>query len=607
MPLDNDEMIISTGPIPGSKKTYVNAGKDGTLRVPFREVALEPSANEEPVRLYDTSGPYTADNADIDVYKGITRLRDDWIRARGDVEEYDGREIRPEDNHRGVGDKDACPEFPVNHRPLRAKKGATVTQMHYARQGIITPEMEFVAARENLGRSEFVGDGETFGANIPEEVTPEFVRKEVAEGRAIIPNNVNHPESEPMAIGRNFLVKINANIGNSAVSSSVSEEVEKMVWATRWGADTVMDLSTGKDIHNTREWIIRNSASPIGTVPIYQALEKTGSIAEDLTWELFRDTLIEQAEQGVDYFTIHAGVLLRYVPMTANRVTGIVSRGGSIMAKWCLAHHEESFLYTHFEEMCELMKEYDVAFSLGDGLRPGSLADANDEAQFAELETLGELTKIAWKHDVQVMIEGPGHVPMHKIKENMDKQLEECHEAPFYTLGPLVTDAAPGYDHITSAIGAAMIGWYGTAMLCYVTPKEHLGLPDRKDVKDGVITYKIAAHAAELAKGHPGARLWDVAVSRARVDFRWRDQFHLAMDPETAEDFHDQTLPAEGAKVAHFCSMCGPKFCSMKITQEIRDFAEQGMLDMSDKFRDTGAEIYQDADKIEAGKVDAAD
>ena len=607
MPLDNDEMIISTGPIPGSKKTYVNAGKDGTLRVPFREVALEPSANEEPVRLYDTSGPYTADNADIDVYKGIARLRDDWIRARGDVEEYDGRDIRPEDNHRGVGDKDACPEFPVKHRPLRAKKGATVTQMHYARQGIITPEMEFVAARENLGRSEFVGDGETFGANIPEEVTPEFVRKEVAEGRAIIPNNVNHPESEPMAIGRNFLVKINANIGNSAVSSSVSEEVEKMVWATRWGADTVMDLSTGKDIHNTREWIIRNSASPIGTVPIYQALEKTGGIAEDLTWELFRDTLIEQAEQGVDYFTIHAGVLLRYVPMTANRVTGIVSRGGSIMAKWCLAHHEESFLYTHFEEMCELMKEYDVAFSLGDGLRPGSLADANDEAQFAELETLGELTKIAWKHDVQVMIEGPGHVPMHKIKENMDKQLEECHEAPFYTLGPLVTDAAPGYDHITSAIGAAMIGWYGTAMLCYVTPKEHLGLPDRKDVKDGVITYKIAAHAADLAKGHPGARLWDDAVSRARFDFRWRDQFHLAMDPETAEDFHDQTLPAEGAKVAHFCSMCGPKFCSMKITQEIRDFAEQGMLDMSDKFRDTGAEIYQDADKIEAGKVDAAD
>ena len=607
MPLDNDEMIISTGPIPGSKKTYVNAGKGGTLRVPFREVALEPSANEEPVRLYDTSGPYTADNADIDVYKGIARLRDDWIRARGDVEEYDGRDIRPEDNHRGVGDKDACPEFPVKHRPLRAKKGATVTQMHYARQGIITPEMEFVAARENLGRSEFVGDGETFGANIPEEVTPEFVRKEVAEGRAIIPNNVNHPESEPMAIGRNFLVKINANIGNSAVSSSVSEEVEKMVWATRWGADTVMDLSTGKDIHNTREWIIRNSASPIGTVPIYQALEKTGGIAEDLTWELFRDTLIEQAEQGVDYFTIHAGVLLRYVPMTANRVTGIVSRGGSIMAKWCLAHHEESFLYTHFEEMCELMKEYDVAFSLGDGLRPGSLADANDEAQFAELETLGELTKIAWKHDVQVMIEGPGHVPMHKIKENMDKQLEECHEAPFYTLGPLVTDAAPGYDHITSAIGAAMIGWYGTAMLCYVTPKEHLGLPDRKDVKDGVITYKIAAHAADLAKGHPGARLWDDAVSRARFDFRWRDQFHLAMDPETAEDFHDQTLPAEGAKVAHFCSMCGPKFCSMKITQEIRDFAEQGMLDMSDKFRDTGAEIYQDADKIEAGKVDAAD
>ena len=607
MPLDNDQIVISTGPIPGSKKTYVSAGKDGQLRVPFREVALEPSANEAPVRLYDTSGPYTAEDAEIDVYKGIARTRDAWVRARGDVEEYDGREIRPEDNHRDPGDRDACPEFPIKHRPLRAKNGGAVTQMHYARQGIVTPEMEFIAARENLGRSEFYGDGETFGANIPEEITAEFVRKEVAEGRAIIPSNVNHPESEPMIIGRNFLVKINANIGNSAVSSSVSEEVEKMVWATRWGADTVMDLSTGKDIHNTREWIIRNSASPIGTVPIYQALEKTGGVAEDLTWELFRDTLIEQAEQGVDYFTIHAGVLLRYVPMTANRVTGIVSRGGSIMAKWCLAHHKESFLYTHFEEMCELMKQYDVAFSLGDGLRPGSLADANDEAQFAELETLGELTEIAWKHDVQVMIEGPGHVPMHKIKENMDKQLEECHEAPFYTLGPLVTDAAPGYDHITSAIGAAMIGWYGTAMLCYVTPKEHLGLPNRKDVKDGVITYKIAAHAADLAKGHPGARLWDDAVSRARFDFRWRDQFHLAMDPETAEDFHDQTLPAEGAKVAHFCSMCGPKFCSMKITQEIRDFAEKGMLDMSDKFRETGAEIYQDADKIEAGKVDAAD
>ena len=476
--------------------------------------------------------------------------------------------------------------------------------MAYARRGIITQEMEFIAARENLGCSEHA-NGHSFGAELPDEVTPEFVRDEVARGRAIIPNNINHPESEPMIIGRNFLVKINANIGNSAVSSSVAEEVEKMVWAACWGADTVMDLSTGMDIHSTREWIVRNATSPIGTVPIYQALEKTGGVAEDLTWELFRDTLIEQAEQGVDYFTIHAGVLLRYVPMTAKRVTGIVSRGGSIMVKWCLAHYRESFLYTHFEEMCELMKCYDVAFSLGDGLRPGCLADANDEAQFAELETLGELTKIAWKHDVQVMIEGPGHVPMHKIKENMDRQLEICDEAPFYTLGPLVTDTAPGYDHITSAIGAAMIGWFGTAMLCYVTPKEHLGLPNRQDVKDGVITYKIAAHAADLAKGHPGARLWDDAVSRARFDFRWRDQFRLAVDPETAEDFHDQTLPAEGAKVAHFCSMCGPKFCSMKITQEIRAFAEKGMFDMSDKFKQSGSEIYQPAEKV-AAEMDAA-
>ena len=605
MPKDSEEIVISTGPIPGSRKIYVNAGADGALRVPFREVKLEDSANEPPVRLYDTSGPYTEDGARFDVTAGLPRLRDSWIRARGDVEEYDGREIKLEDNHRAEGDQDACPVFPVNHRPLRAKNGASVSQMTYARRGIITAEMEFIAARENLGRSEHA-DGHSFGAELPDEVTPEFVRDEVARGRAIIPNNINHPESEPMIIGRNFLVKINANIGNSAVSSSVAEEVEKMVWATRWGADTVMDLSTGMDIHSTREWIIRNATSPIGTVPIYQALEKTGGVAEDLTWELFRDTLIEQAEQGVDYFTIHAGVLLRYVPMTAKRVTGIVSRGGSIMAKWCLAHHQESFLYTHFEEMCELMKSYDVAFSLGDGLRPGCLADANDEAQFAELETLGELTKIAWKHDVQVMIEGPGHVPMHKIKENMDKQLEICDEAPFYTLGPLVTDTAPGYDHITSAIGAAMIGWFGTAMLCYVTPKEHLGLPNRKDVKDGVITYKIAAHAADLAKGHPGARLWDDAVSRARFDFRWRDQFHLAVDPETAEDFHDQTLPAEGAKVAHFCSMCGPKFCSMKITQEIREFAEKGMFDMSDKFKQAGSEIYQPAEKVAAALEAAA-
>ncbi len=604
MPKDSDDIIISTGPIPGSQKVYVNAGAGGALRVPFRDVKLEDSANEPPVRLYDTSGPYTESDVRFDVTAGLPRLRGDWIRARGDVEEYEGREIRLEDNHRAEGDQDACPVFPLKHRPLRAKTGAVVTQMAYARRGIITPEMEFIAARENLGRSEHA-DGHSFGAELPDEVTAEFVSDEVARGRAIIPNNINHPESEPMIIGRNFLVKINANIGNSAVSSSVAEEVEKMVWATRWGADTVMDLSTGMDIHSTREWIIRNATSPIGTVPIYQALEKTGGVAEDLTWELFRDTLIEQAEQGVDYFTIHAGVLLRYVPMTAKRVTGIVSRGGSIMAKWCLAHHRESFLYTHFEDMCELMKSYDVAFSLGDGLRPGCLADANDEAQFAELETLGELTKIAWKHDVQVMIEGPGHVPMHKIKENMDKQLKICDEAPFYTLGPLVTDAAPGYDHITSAIGAAMIGWFGTAMLCYVTPKEHLGLPNREDVKEGVITYKIAAHAADLAKGHPGARLWDDAVSRARFDFRWRDQFHLAMDPETAEDFHDQTLPAEGAKVAHFCSMCGPKFCSMKITQEIREFAEKGMFDMSDKFKQAGSEIYQPAEKV-AAELEAA-
>jgi phosphomethylpyrimidine synthase len=600
MPRDPDEIVITTGPIPGSKKTYVTGGKDGALRVPFREVALEASANEPPVRLYDTSGPYTDEDVKVDVYKGLPALRTEWIKARGDVEEYVGRDVRPEDNHRTDGDPRACPEFPVKRPPLRAKPGANVSQMHYAKKGIITPEMEYIAIRENLGRSEFYGDGESFGAEIPEVVTPEFVRDEIARGRAIIPSNINHPETEPMIIGRNFLVKINANIGNSAVSSSVSEEVEKMVWATRWGGDTVMDLSTGKDIHNTREWIIRNSSVPIGTVPIYQALEKVDGVAEDLTWEVFRDTLIEQCEQGVDYFTIHAGVRLAYIPMTAKRVTGIVSRGGSIMAKWCLAHHQESFLYTNFEEICKLMKQYDVSFSLGDGLRPGCNADANDEGQFAELRTLGELTKIAWKHDVQVMIEGPGHVPMHKIKVNMDEQLKHCHEAPFYTLGPLVTDTAPGYDHITSAIGAAMIGWYGTAMLCYVTPKEHLGLPNRKDVKDGVITYKIAAHAADLAKGHPGARLWDDALSRARFDFRWRDQFKLAMDPETAEDFHDQTLPAEGAKVAHFCSMCGPKFCSMQITQEIREFAEKGMSEMSEKFKEEGSEIYQPAEKVAA-------
>ncbi|MGH6618847.1 MAG: phosphomethylpyrimidine synthase ThiC, partial [Alphaproteobacteria bacterium] len=535
MPRDPEDIVITTGPIPGSSKTYVAGGKDNALRVPFREVKLEASAKEPPVRLYDTSGPYTDESVKIDVYQGLPRLRDPWVRARGDVEEYDGRAVRPEDNHRKPGDPRTYPDFPVRNRPLRAKPGKNVSQMHYARQGIITPEMEYIAIRENLGRSERADAGESFGASIPDVVTPEFVRDEIARGRAIIPSNINHPETEPMIIGRNFLVKINANIGNSAVSSSVSEEVEKMVWATRWGADTVMDLSTGKDIHNTREWIIRNSSVPIGTVPIYQALEKVNGVAEDLTWEVYRDTLIEQCEQGVDYFTIHAGVRLPYIPMTAKRVTGIVSRGGSIMAKWCLSHHKESFLYTNFEEICEIMKQYDVSFSLGDGLRPGSNADANDEAQFAELRTLGELTKIAWKHDVQVMIEGPGHVPMHKIKENMDEQLKHCHEAPFYTLGPLVTDTAPGYDHITSAIGAAMIGWFGTAMLCYVTPKEHLGLPDRDDVKAGVIAYRIAAHAADLAKGHPGARLWDDALSRARFDFRWRDQFKLAMDPETAE------------------------------------------------------------------------
>jgi phosphomethylpyrimidine synthase len=510
---------------------------------------------------------------------GLPELRRDWIRARGDVEEVPQREVRPEDNGQlGPDRSGGVQPFPnVRKTVLRARPGANVSQMHYARKGIITPEMEYVAVRENLGREQLretaARDGQDFGAAIPDYVTPEFVRSEVARGRAIIPNNINHPESEPMAIGRNFLVKINANIGNSAVASDVAAEVDKMVWSIRWGADTVMDLSTGRNIHDTREWIIRNSPVPIGTVPIYQALEKVGGVAEDLSWEIYRDTLIEQAEQGVDYFTIHAGVRLPYIPMTAKRVTGIVSRGGSIMAKWCLSHHKESFLYTRFEEICEIMKAYDIAFSLGDGLRPGSIADANDEAQFAELATLGELTQIAWKHDVQVMIEGPGHVPMHKIKANMDKQLEACGEAPFYTLGPLTTDIAPGYDHITSAIGAAMIGWFGTAMLCYVTPKEHLGLPDRDDVKVGVVTYKLAAHAADLAKGHPAAKMRDDALSRARFEFRWRDQFHLSLDPDTAEQYHDQTLPAEGAKTAHFCSMCGPKFCSMKITQEVRDFA----------------------------------
>ena len=567
------EIGVTTGPIRGSRKIHV-----GPLKVAMREIDLEPSAGEPPVRVYDTSGPYTDPEAKIDINTGLPQLRRQWQLDRGDVEEYAARAVKPEDNGQlGPDRSGGVPAFPnVSKTVLRAKPGKNLSQMHYAKQGIITPEMEYVAERENLGRAalkEVVRDGQDWGAAIPDYVTPEFVRDEVARGRAIIPSNVNHPEAEPMAIGRNFLVKINANIGNSAVASDVAQEVDKMVWSIRWGADTVMDLSTGRNIHDTREWIIRNSPVPIGTVPIYQALEKVGGIAEDLTWEVFRDTLIEQAEQGVDYFTIHAGVRLPYVPLAAKRVTGIVSRGGSIMAKWCLAHHKESFLYEKFDEITEIMKAYDVAYSLGDGLRPGSIADANDEAQFAELYTLGELTKRAWEQDVQVMIEGPGHVPMHKIKENMEKQLEACGEAPFYTLGPLVTDIAPGYDHITSGIGAAQIGWYGTAMLCYVTPKEHLGLPDRDDVKVGVVTYKLAAHAADLAKGHPAAQVRDDALSKARFEFRWRDQFNLSLDPDTAEQYHDQTLPAEGAKTAHFCSMCGPKFCSMKISQEVREFA----------------------------------
>ena len=587
---------VSTGPLPSSRKIHVAGEIHKEIRVAMREIDLDPSAGEPPVRVYDPSGVYTDNSVTIDVEKGLKPIRRDWILGRGDVEEYDGRDIKPEDNGLKPGEASNMREFPhLQRRPLRAKPGKNVSQLHYARAGIITQEMEYVAIRENIGRARqegIVQDGESFGAEIPDYVTPEFVRSEIARGRAILPNNINHPETEPMIIGRNFLVKINANIGNSAVASSIEEEVEKMVWATRWGTDTVMDLSTGRNIHTTREWIMRNSPVPIGTVPIYQALEKVNGKAEDLTWEIFRDTLIEQCEQGVDYFTIHAGVRLAYIPLTARRVTGIVSRGGSIMAKWCLAHHKENFLYTHFEDICILLKQYDVAFSLGDGLRPGSIADANDAAQFAELDTLGELTQIAWKHDVQVMIEGPGHVPMHKIKANMDKQLKVCGEAPFYTLGPLTTDIAPGYDHITSGIGAAMIGWFGTAMLCYVTPKEHLGLPDRDDVKVGVVTYKLAAHAADLAKGHPGAQLRDDALSRARFEFRWRDQFNLSLDPMTAEQYHDQTLPAEGAKIAHFCSMCGPKFCSMKITQEIRDIAQEGMDQMSETFRKKGAEIY---------------
>jgi len=602
---------ITTGPISGSKKVYV-PGILHNIQVGMREISVSPTklyngkmVENPSVTVYDTGGPYTDENYQVDVKKGLPRIREQWILDRNDVETLD--QISSDYGKERMNDT-SLDHLRFEHisKPLKAKPGMNVSQMYYAKKGIITPEMEYVAIRENQrieALKEQLGDqfetmcaqhpGNSFGANTPTNwITPEFVRDEIAAGRAIIPNNINHPESEPMIIGRNFLVKINANIGNSAVTSSIEEEVEKAVWACRWGADTIMDLSTGKNIHETREWIIRNSPVPIGTVPIYQALEKVNGKAEDLTWEIFRDTLIEQAEQGVSYFTIHAGVLLRYIPLTAKRMTGIVSRGGSIMAKWCLSHHKENFLYTHFEEICEIMKAYDVAFSLGDGLRPGSLADANDAAQFGELETLGELTKIAWKHDVQVMIEGPGHVPMHLIKENMDKQLKECHEAPFYTLGPLTTDIAPGYDHITSAIGAAMIGWFGTAMLCYVTPKEHLGLPNRKDVKDGVITYKLAAHAADLAKGHPGAQYRDNALSKARFEFRWEDQFNLSLDPDTAREFHDETLPAEGAKVAHFCSMCGPKFCSMKITQDIREAADNGMFEKSEEFKQKGSEIY---------------
>ena len=585
---------ITTGNLPASKKIYVKGKLYKNINVPMREISLHPTAGEDPVVVYDSSGPYTDNNINTDINIGLEGIRKEWIMSRGDVESYEGREIKDYDNG-FVSKNKITPEFSKKIKPLRAKSNKPVTQIAYAKAGIITAEMEYISIRENQLRGDIVSrDGNDWGANIPNYVTPEFVRDEVANGRAIIPVNINHPEVEPMIIGRNFLVKINANMGTSAISSSMEEEVDKLVWSIRWGADTVMDLSTGKNIHNTREWIIRNSSVPIGTVPIYQALEKVKGIAEDLTWEVFRDTLIEQAEQGVDYFTIHAGVRLHMVPMTVNRVTGIVSRGGSIMAKWCLSHHKESFLYEHFEEICDICRRYDVSFSLGDGLRPGSIADANDEAQFAELETLGELTKIAWEKDCQVMIEGPGHVAMHKIKENMDKQLDCCHEAPFYTLGPLTTDIAPGYDHITSGIGAAMIGWYGCAMLCYVTPKEHLGLPDRDDVKVGVITYKIAAHAADLAKGMPGAQNRDDALSRARFEFRWEDQFNLSLDPETAKSFHDQTLPKEAHKTAHFCSMCGPKFCSMKISHDIRSEAQkEGLEKMAEKYKEKG-KIYID-------------
>jgi len=589
---------ITTGPLPASRKIYVGGEIHPEVQVPMREISLHETAKEPPVVVYDTSGPYTDPTKTIDIEAGLPRLREPWIKARGNVEEYEGRDVQFEDNN-ADGEK-LVPEFPIRHKPLRAT-GAAATQVKYARDGVITPEMEFIAIRENLAREHDpadakarIADGESFGAAIPEIVTPEFVRDEVARGRAIIPANINHPELEPQVIGRNFLVKINANIGNSAVTSSVAEEVDKMVWATRWGADNVMDLSTGKNIHNIREWIIRNSPVPIGTVPIYQALEKVDK-AEDLTWEIFRDTIVEQCEQGVDYFTIHAGVRLKYIHLTADRITGIVSRGGSIMAKWCLAHHQENFLYENFEELCEIMAAYDVSYSLGDGLRPGCIADANDKAQFLELDTQGELNKIAWEKDVQVMNEGPGHVPMHKIKANMEKQLDVCGEAPFYTLGPLVTDIAPGYDHITSGIGAAMIGWYGTAMLCYVTPKEHLGLPDRDDVKTGVVTYKLAAHAADIAKGHPGAQAQDDALSRARFEFRWQDQFNLGLDAETAKDFHDLTLPKDAHKTAHFCSMCGPKFCAMEITNQVREYAANGMAEMAEKFEEKGGKLYDES------------
>jgi phosphomethylpyrimidine synthase len=620
--------VHSVAPLPNSEKIYVTGSRDD-MQVPMRKIsqAVTPTdmGGEEnpPIFVYDTSGPYTDPNAEIDIRTGLPALRGDWIAERDDTELLDGP-TSDYGKQRLEDEKLRALRFDLHRTPRRAKPGQNVSQMHYARKGIITPEMEFIAIRENQNRAAYLESlaatgergarmaammtrqhaGDSFGAALPDEITPEFVRDEVARGRAIIPANINHPESEPMIIGRNFLVKINGNIGNSAVSSSIGEEVDKMTWGIRWGADTIMDLSTGKHIHETREWIIRNAPVPVGTVPIYQALEKVDGKAEELTWEIFRDTLIEQAEQGVDYFTIHAGVLLRYVPLTAERMTGIVSRGGSIMAKWCLSHHSESFLYTHFEEICEIMKAYDVSFSLGDGLRPGSVWDANDKAQLGELETLGELTQIAWKHDVQVMIEGPGHVPMQLIKENMDKQLDWCDEAPFYTLGPLTTDIAPGYDHITSAIGAAQIGWYGTAMLCYVTPKEHLGLPNKQDVKDGIITYKLAAHAADLAKGHPGAQIRDNALSKARCEFRWEDQFNLALDPDTAREYHDETLPKQSMKVAHFCSMCGPHFCSMKITQDVRDYAAKlnmepeealkaGMAEKSTEFRIGGAQVYK--------------